>query len=149
MDAKTIDNLERIDSSQETIDLIERWRNIVKPRIYRISNGKWKKYDEPKFLRGQRRDIEEKLSEIFRRLENPAREVRNRPHQSDEYTANWQFTVPAPQNFRGGFIQRTNNEQPGTSKSPLATQEDIPMEEGEIWKDSELAPSVLEVPTNN
>ena len=59
MDAKTIDNLERIDSSQETINLIERWRNIVKPGIYRLSNGKWKKYHEPKFLRGERKIIEE------------------------------------------------------------------------------------------
>ena len=149
MDAKTIDNLERIDNSQETIDPIERWRNIVKPGIYRLSNGKWKKYHEPKFLRGERRDIEERLSEIIRRLESPAREIRNRPQQSDEYTANWQFTAPAPQNFRGGFVQRTNNEQPGTSKSQPATQEDIPMEEGEISSDSELAPSVLEVPTIN
>ena len=42
MDAKTKDNLEQIDNSQETIDLIERWRNIVKPGIYRLSkvNGK-------------------------------------------------------------------------------------------------------------
>ena len=149
MDVKTIDSLERIDNSQETIDLIERWRNIVKPGIYRLSNGKWKKYHEPKFLRGERRDIEEKLSEIIRRLESPAREIRNRPHQSNEYTANWQFTKPAPQNFQGGFIQRTNNEQPGTSKSQPATQEDIPMEEGEISSDSEVAPSVLEVPTIN
>ena len=149
MDAKTIDNLERIDNSQETIDLIERWRNIVKPEIYRLSNGKWKKYHEPKFLRGERRDIEENFSEIIRRLENPTREIRNRPHQSDEYTANGQYTVLAPQNFQGGFIQRTNNEQPGTSKLLPATQEDIPMEEGEISSDSELAPSVLEVPTIN
>ena len=42
MGAKTIDNLERIDNSQETVDLIERWRIIVKPGIYRLSNGKWK-----------------------------------------------------------------------------------------------------------
>ena len=108
-----------------------------------------KKYHEPKFLRGERRDIEEKLSEIIRRLESPARELRNRLRQSDEYTANWQFTVPAPQNFQGGFVQRTNNEQPGTSKSSPATQEDIPMEEEEISSDSELAPSVLEVPIIN
>ena len=40
MNAKTIDNLEKIDNSQETIDLIERWRIIVKPGIYRLSNGK-------------------------------------------------------------------------------------------------------------
>ena len=83
MDARTIDNLERIDNSQETIDLIERWRNIVKPGIYRLSNGKWIKYHEPKVLRGERRDIEERLSEIIRRLESPAREIRNSPQQSD------------------------------------------------------------------
>ena len=100
-------------------------------------------------MRGERRDIEERLSEIIRRLESPARKIRNRPQLSEEYTANWQFTAPAPQNFRGGYVQRTNNEQPGTSKSQPATQEDIPMEEGEISSDSELAPSVLEVPTNN
>ena len=153
MVAKTIDNLEKIDNSQETIDLIERWRNLVKPGIYRLSNGEWKKYHEPKFLRGERREIEERLSEIIRKIESPARELRNRPYQqqlqSDEYTADWQFTSSAPQNFRGGFVQRTQNNQPGTSHSKPATQEDIPMEEGEISSDSELAPSVLEVPTIN
>ena len=149
MDARTVDNLERIDNSKETTDLIERWRNIVKPGIYRLSNGKWKKYHEPKFLRGERREIEERLSEIIRKLESPAREIRNRPQQSDEYSADWQSTAPAPQNFRGGFIQRTNNDQPGTSRAEPVTQQDIIMEEGEISSDSELAPSVLEVPTIN
>ena len=100
-------------------------------------------------MREERRGIEERLSEIIRRLESPASENRNRPQQSDEYTANWQFTAPAPQNFRGGFVQLMNNEQPETSKSQPATQEDIPMEEGEISSDSELAPSVLEVPIKN
>ena len=126
MDAKTIDNLEKIDNSQETIDLIERWINIVKPGIYRLSNGKWKKYHEPNFLRGERREIEERLSEIVRKIESPAREIRNRPYQkqlqSDENTADRQFTSPAPQNFRGGFVQRTQNNQPGTSHSKPATR---------------------------
>ena len=58
MDAKIIDNLEKIESSQGTVNLIERWRNIVKKGIYRLSNGKWKKYHEPKFLRGERKIIE-------------------------------------------------------------------------------------------
>ena len=58
MDTRTIDTLELIDSSQETTDLIERWRNIVKPGVYRLSNGKWKKYHEPKFLRNERKTIE-------------------------------------------------------------------------------------------
>ena len=158
MDAKTIDNLVRIDRSQETIDLIERRRNIVKPgiRIYRLSNAKWNKYHEPKFLRGERRKIEKGLSNVIRRIESPAREIRSQPYnqqQSDEYTADWQFTAPSPQNFRGGFMQQAKEDQPGTSRLQPVTQhhqaENTPMEEGEISSDSELAPSVLEVPTLN
>ena len=101
MDAKTIDNLERIDSSQETINLIERWRNIVKPGIYRLSNGKWKKYHEPKFLRGERKIIEERLTEIINRLESPAIEVTN-PQNQTNYFPDWQFKET--RNLQGGFI---------------------------------------------
>ena len=44
----------------------------------------------------------------------------------------------------------TQNDQPGTSRSQPIKQyqtEDTLMEEGEISIDSELAPSVIEVPT--
>ena len=67
MDAKTIDNLERIDNSQETIDLIERWQNIVKPGIYRLSNGKWKSTMN-RISYAEKNETEERLSEIIRRL---------------------------------------------------------------------------------
>ena len=146
MDAKIIDNLERIDSSQETANLIERWRNIVKPGIYRLSNGKWKKYHEPKFLRGERKIVEEKLAEIIKRLESPAVEIRNRQNQANYFT-DWQFKETG--NFQGGFIpqdnQGTSQARPTTSYTP----DETPMEEGEISSDSEKAPSVLEVPTIN
>ena len=39
MDARSIDNLEAADSSPETTELIQRWRNIVKPGIYRLTGG--------------------------------------------------------------------------------------------------------------
>ena len=55
MDARTIDNLEANDSLQETTELIQRWRDIVKPGIYRMTGGKWKKNLEPKFLRNERK----------------------------------------------------------------------------------------------
>ena len=61
MDARTIDNLEAADPSAETRQLIARWRDIVKPGIYRQSGGHWKKYHEPKFLRNERKIIEERL----------------------------------------------------------------------------------------
>ena len=43
VDAKTIDNLVAVDSSVETTELIQRWKEIVKPGIYRMTGGKWKK----------------------------------------------------------------------------------------------------------
>ena len=65
MDAKTKDNLEAIDSSQETTALIQRWRDIVKHGIYRMTGGKWKKYYEAKFLSNGRILIEERLQQII------------------------------------------------------------------------------------
>ena len=44
MDSKTIDQLEQNDTSEETVELIKRWREIVKPGEYRISGNRWKKY---------------------------------------------------------------------------------------------------------
>ena len=64
-DIKTIDNLAAVDSSAETTELIQRWKEIVKPGIYRMTGGKWKKYHEPKFLRNERRVIEERLQQII------------------------------------------------------------------------------------
>ena len=37
MDARTIDNLEATDSSPETTELFQRWRDIVKPGIYHLT----------------------------------------------------------------------------------------------------------------
>ena len=59
MDARTIDQTAATDSSVETTELKQRWRDIVKPGIYRLTGGKWKKYHEPKFLRNERKVIEE------------------------------------------------------------------------------------------
>ena len=146
MDAKLIDNFERIDSSQKTANLIERWRNIVKPGIYRLSNGKWKKYHELKFLRGERKIIEEKLAEIIKRLESPAVEIRNQQNQAN-YFPDWQFKETG--NFRGGFIPQENQGTSQTRPTTSYTPDETPMEEGEISSDSEMAPSVLEVPTFN
>ena len=84
IDPKTIDNFEKICSSQETTDLIGRWRNIVKPGVYQLPNGNWKKYHEPKVLRDEGRTMEERLSELIRRLESPAVEIRNRLNQNQQ-----------------------------------------------------------------
>ena len=66
MDAKTIDNIAAIDSLVEPTELIQRWKRIVKPGIYRLIGAKLKKYHEPKFLRNERKITEERLQHIMR-----------------------------------------------------------------------------------
>ena len=107
MDAQTIERIEKINSSQETTDLIEKWRNIVKPGVYRLSNGKWKKYHEPKLLRGERRTIEQRLSEIIRRIERVAVEIK-KPAKPEPATSRL-FPILAfyrSAEFRRGFIHQ-------------------------------------------
>ena len=65
MDVRTIDHIAATDSSAETSELIQRWKDIVKPGIYRLTGGKWKKYHEPKFLRHERKVIEERLQQLM------------------------------------------------------------------------------------
>ena len=66
MDVKTIDNLAGVDSSAETTELAQRWKESVIPAIYRMTGEKWKENYEPKFLRNERRVIEERLQQIVR-----------------------------------------------------------------------------------
>ena len=66
MDTITLDHIAAIDSSAETTELIQQWKDIVKPGIYRLTGGKWKKYHETKLLRKERKVIEERLQQIMR-----------------------------------------------------------------------------------
>ena len=68
MDARTIDNLEIADPSAETRHLIARWRDIVKPSMYRLSCSRWKKYHETKLLRIEGKIIEEQLQLAIQNL---------------------------------------------------------------------------------
>ena len=119
-----------------------------------LPNIKWQveKYHETKFLRDERRTIEERLPEIIRRLESPAVQIRNRPiqnQQQTDYFPDWQFTEA--RNFEGGFITQENN-GPSTSQARPTTSyslDETPMEEGEVSSDSELEPLVLEEPIFN
>ena len=70
MDAITINEIESANPTAETIELINRWREIVKPGIYRLTGGKWKRYHEPKFLRKARKVIEERLQQIIKKPRN-------------------------------------------------------------------------------
>ena len=57
MDAKTIENIEAKYKRAEITELTTRWKEIVKPGIYRMTGGRWKRYHEPKFLRNVKKVI--------------------------------------------------------------------------------------------
>ena len=61
MDARTIDKIKLADPSAETKKVIGRWRDLVKPGVYRQSI-RWsveQKHHEPRFLRNERSILEE------------------------------------------------------------------------------------------
>ena len=101
IDARTTDNLEIADPSAETRNLIARWRNIVKPGISRQPGSRCKKYHEQKFIRNERRIIEEQLQQAIRNIEG---DQRNQPHgflpperQNEHWTVDRFWGVDRPQ----------------------------------------------------
>ena len=108
MDVKTLDNLAAVDFSTETNQLIQRWKEIVKPGIYRMTGGKWKKNHEPKFLRNERKVIEERLQQILNAREQGDLRQRIGPQYSGGYQPNsgrseqwtvdpfWEMDRPTP-----------------------------------------------------
>ena len=91
VDTRTIDNLELADPSAETRYLMARWRAIVKPGVYKMSGGRWKKYHEPRILRKERKIIEEQLQIAIRNTQT------NHPSQREGFQPqkrrNEQWTV--------------------------------------------------------
>ena len=85
LDAKTIDSIEANIPSQETTELIQRWRDIVKPGIYRMIGGKWKKDHEPKFLRNERKVIKERLQQIINSQQQEDLRQRIGPQQKGDF----------------------------------------------------------------
>ena len=153
MDAKTLDNLEAIDSFRETTELIQRRRDTVKPGIYRSTGGKWKKNHEPKTLHNERKVIEQRLQQIFKYRKQ--RDLRQRigPQQkggyqpqtqrAEQWTVDlfWDVDQPTP-------AQPTQYDQPAPSTSTIRQERStpIPMVEGEVDSETDQDPSVLDVP---
>ena len=162
-DARTIDNLEAADSSPETTESIQRWRDKVKPGFYRLTGGKWKKYHEPKFLRSERKVIEERLQQIIQGRQQGDRRQRICPQhsggfqpqtrQSEQWTVDpfWDVDRPTPVQQQRQHDQ-SQHDRSGPSSTTTDTQHQfaqIPMEEGEIESETDQDPFILEVPAWN
>ena len=144
MDANTINNLELADPSAESRNLIARWRDIVKPGVYRQSGGRWKKYHEPNFLRNERRIIEGQLQIALRNLEN-RQPAQPQGFQQRERRNEYWIVDPFWQVDRQQRQQPQQEDEPGPSSREMHT----PMEEGEIDSETDQDSSILEVPAVN
>ena len=110
-------------SSADTTELIQHWKEIVKSGVYCMTRGKWKKYYEPKFLRNERRVIEEKLQQIIRGRDQRDLRRRNGPQhsggfqpqtrQSEQWTVDpfWEIDRPTP---------AQQQDMPGPSSTPTS-----------------------------
>ena len=153
MDARTIGNLAAVHSSAKTTEVIQRWKEIVEPGLYSMRGGKWKLH-EPKFLRYERRVIEERLQQIIRgREQGDLRQKIGPQHnrgfqpqtgRSEQWTVDhiWEVDRPTP---------AQQQDVPGTSSasSGLDQYTPMPMEEGEVDSKTDQDPSILEVSAVN
>ena len=118
-----------------------------KTRDLSHDRGRWKRYHEPKFLRNERKVIEERLQltnnwpqEDLRQKIGPQNRGGFQPQtgHSEQWTVDpfWGMDRPTP-------VQQQQSDRPGPSSAPIT------MEEGEIDSETDQDPSVLEVPAKN
>ena len=68
MDIRRIEQIEKEDHSEETLNLTKRWKELVKPGEYRTSNGAWKKYNPLRHHRAETKRIEMTLDQRRNRM---------------------------------------------------------------------------------
>ena len=56
MDFRRIEQIEADDPSEETLQLVNRWKELVKPGEKRTSEGSWKKYIPPRHHRAEKNE---------------------------------------------------------------------------------------------
>ena len=68
MNIKKIEQLKRQDPTAETFALTNRWKELVKPNDYRMTNRVWKIYNPPRFHRMEIKRIEMELHQKINKL---------------------------------------------------------------------------------
>ena len=84
MDIRRIEQIETIDPSEETLQLTNRWKELIKPGEHRTSNGVWKKYNPPSHHRAEIIRIKMNLTQRRNRLLWNRMEEQDK--ESEEYT---------------------------------------------------------------
>ena len=79
MDIRRIEQIEADDPSEETQQLVNRWKELVKPGNYQTSKGNWKQYNPPRHHRAEIKRIEMNLNQrrnkmLWKRMEEQEKE---------------------------------------------------------------------------
>ena len=89
MDIRRIEQIEKEDRSEETLNLTKRWKELVKPGEYRTSNGVWKKSNPSRHHRAEIKRIEMTLNQrrnkmLWDRIEQQDEEAEKQTERRNE-----------------------------------------------------------------
>ena len=68
MDIRRIEQIEADNPSEETLQLVIRWKELVKPGEYRTSKGSWKKDNPPRHHRAEIKRTELNINQRMNRM---------------------------------------------------------------------------------
>ena len=88
MDIRRIEQIEKEDHSEETLNLTKRWKELVKPGEYRTSNGAWKKYNPLIHHRAETKRIEMTLDQRRNRMLSDRMEKQDRETEEEDERRN-------------------------------------------------------------
>ena len=114
MDIRRIEQIEADDPSEETQQLVNRWKELVKPGEYRTSKGNWKKYNPPRHHRAEIKRIEMNLNRrrnkmLWKRMEEQEKEPEDETTKREERYRVIEKIRNMPKNQDEGQTETTND----------------------------------------
>ena len=134
MDVRRIEQIEADDASEKTLQLVNRWKELVKPVEYRTSKGSWKKYDPLRHHRAEIKRIEMNLNQrrnrtLWDRMEEQDKEPDDDTTKREELYRVIEKIRNMPKTQNGGQTGSSDNtpkagSQPGTNETESTSSAD-------------------------
>ena len=83
LDIRRIEQIEADDPSEETLQLVNRWKELVKPGEYRTSKENWKNDNPPRHRREERKGIQMNLNQRRIKMLWDHMEAHDKEHEDD------------------------------------------------------------------
>ena len=135
MDIRGIEQIEADDPSEETLQLVNRWKELVKPGEYRTSKGSWKKYNPPRHHRAEIKRIEMNSNQrrnrmLWNRMEEQDKEPEDNTTKREELFRVIEKIRNMPKNQDEGQPETRDNtteveNQPETNETASISSADL------------------------